>query len=218
MPIKINLLAEEQANEELRRRDPVKRAGMAAGAVVALVLLWAGVNWFGLMGLSKQLEGLNAELAELEKPAKDAKASQKKIRDTEYKMEMLKKMSAARPLWAPVLDTLQRSVMEDVQVLRIKADQIYQVTPAFVPPRGSTLKPKPATSKQLITMTIEAQDNSERLDSYNRLREQLASALKTHMGTNGTVSLKTLNQARENEDGKKYLTFSLECSFTEVVR
>ncbi len=218
MPIKINLLAEEQANEELRRKDPVKRAGMAAGAVVALVLLWAGINWFGLMGLSKQLEGLNAELEDLKKPATEAKASQKKIRDTEYKMEMLKKMSAARPLWAPVLDTLQRSVMEDVQVLRIKADQIYQVTPAFVPPRGSTLKPKPASSKQLITMTIEAQDNSERLDSYNRLREQLASALKTHMGTNGTVSLKTLNQARENEDGKKYLTFSLECSFTEVVR
>jgi len=218
MPIKINLLAEEQANEDLRRRDPVKRAGMAAGALVALVLLWAGINWFGLMGLSKQLEGLNAELEDLKKPATEAKASQKKIRDTEYKMDMLKKMSAARPLWAPVLDTLQRSVMEDVQVLRIKADQIYQVTPAFVPPRGSTLKPKPAVSKQVISMTIEAQDNSERLDSYNRLREQLASALKTYMGTNGTVSLKTLNQARENEDGKKYLTFSLECSFTEVVR
>jgi hypothetical protein len=218
MPIKINLLAEEQANEELRRKDPVKRAGMAAGALVALVLLWAGLNWFGLIKLTGQLEGLNAELTSLEGTAKAAKANQKKIRDTEYKMDMLKKMSAARPLWAPVLDTLQRSVMEDVQVLRIKSDQIYQVTPAFVPPRGSTLKPKPAVSKQLITMTIEAQDNSDRLDSYNRLREQLATALRSHMGTNGTVSLKTLNQARENEQGKKYLTFSLECSFTEVVR
>ncbi|MCD6051463.1 MAG: hypothetical protein K0Q55_2872 [Verrucomicrobia bacterium] len=218
MPIKINLLAEEQATEELRRKDPVKRAIIAAVALVVLMLVWVGLNWISLMGVNKKFAEVNAMADELKKPKELAEANQKLIRENQYKMEMLKKMSAVRPLWAPVLDTLQRSIVDDVQILRIKADQIYQVTPAFVPPRGSTLKPKPAVSKQIITMTIEAQDNSERLDSYNRLRETLATALKDHLGTNGTVSLKTLNQARENEQGKKYLTFSLECGFTEVVR
>ncbi len=218
MPIKINFLAEEQANEELRRKDPVKRAAMGAVALVVLVLLWAGVNWYKLSTINSESAALNAELAGLEGAVKLAEGNQKKIRDNEYKIDMLKKMSAVRPLWAPVLDTLQRSTMDDVQVLRLRIDQVYQVTPAFVPARGSSLKPKPGSSKQLMTMSIDAQDNSERLDSYNRLREQLATALKDHLGTNGSVSLKTLNQARENDQGKKYLTFTLECSFTEVVR
>jgi hypothetical protein len=218
MPIKINFLAEEQANEELRRKDPVKRAAYGAGALVVLVLLWAGVNWFKLSSINRDFDALNAELAGLESSVKSAEANQKKIRDNEYKIDMLKKMSAVRPLWAPVLDTLQRTTMDDVQVLRLKIDQVYQVTPAFVPPRGSTLKGKPASTKQIMVMTIDAQDNSERLDSYNRLREQLAAALKNHLGTNGSVSLKTLNTPRETDQGKKYLTFTLECGFTEVVR
>lgn len=218
MPIKINLLAEEQANEELRRKDPVKRAAFAAIGLVVLVLIWAGVNWFGLSQQGKKIAELNASLSDLEKPVKAAEANKKKLRDTETKIDMLKKMSAARPLWAPVLDSLQRATLDDVQLLRLHVDQIYQVTPAFVPPRGSSAKPKPAVAKQLITLTIEAQDNSERLDNYNKMRETLATALKDYMGTNGTVSLKTLNQPRENEQGKRYLTFSLECGFTEVVR
>ncbi len=218
MPIKINLLAEEQATEELRRKDPVKRAIIVAVALMVLMLIWVGVNWISLRGVNQKFADVNAAVDGLKKAKEDAEGNQKKIRDNQYKIDMLKKMSVARPLWAPVFDTLQRSTLDEVQVLRIKADQIYQVTPAFVPPRGSTLKPKPAVSKQIITMTIEAQDNSEKLDSYNRLRETLAVALKDHLGTNGTVSLKTLNQARENEQGKKYLTFSLECGFTEVVR
>jgi uncharacterized membrane protein YiaA len=41
MAISINLLAEAQAAEEQRRKDPVKRAALAAGFVVFLVALWA---------------------------------------------------------------------------------------------------------------------------------------------------------------------------------
>ncbi|HEY1173060.1 MAG TPA: hypothetical protein VGH19_16955 [Verrucomicrobiae bacterium] len=218
MPIKINLLAEEQLTEELRRKDPVKRGVYVAVALLVLMLLWAGVSWLGLSKEKARLVDVNATLASLEKDAKLAEGNQKKIKDNQYKMDMLKKMSAVRPLWAPVLDTLQRVSVEDVHVLRIRVEQVYHVTPAIVPARGSGGKPKPASARQVMLMIIEAQDNSERLDSYSKLREQLSVALKEHLGTNGTVSLKTLNQARENADGKKYLTFTLECGFTEVNR
>ena len=39
MPIRINLLAEAQAAEEMRRKDPVKRAVWIGGFVIFLVLL-----------------------------------------------------------------------------------------------------------------------------------------------------------------------------------
>lgn len=218
MPIKINLLAEEQVTEELRRKDPVKRGVYIAVGLLVLMLLWVGVSWMGLSKAKTRLADVNAELASLEKDAKLAEENQKKTKDNLFKMDMLKKMSVVRPLWAPVLDTLQRATVNDVQVLRIRVEQVYQVTPAFSPARNSGLKPKPASTRQVMSMLIEAQDNSERLDSYSKLREQLAVALRDQMGTNGTVSLKTLNQARETSDGKKYLTFTLECAFTEVNR
>jgi len=41
MPIRINLLAEAQAAEEMRRKDPVKRAIWIGGFVVFLTLLAA---------------------------------------------------------------------------------------------------------------------------------------------------------------------------------
>ena len=41
MPIRLNLLAEAQAVEEQRRKDPVKRAIWAAVLLIAAVLAWA---------------------------------------------------------------------------------------------------------------------------------------------------------------------------------
>lgn len=218
MPIKINLLAEEQAAEDLRRRDPLKRAIYAAVGVVVIFFIWAGINWAGLSKLDAEVTRLNTEKSGLDKPAKDTLANKKKLTDAENNIDMLTKYAVNRPIWSPVLDVIQRALVEDVSILRIRTEQVYQITPAFVPPKGSELKRKPATSKQTIVMTIEAQDSSPKLDSYNRLREALANGLKEQLGTNGTVSLKTLNPARENEEGKKYQTFSLECVFTEVVR
>ena len=40
MPIRINLLAEAQAAEELRRKNPVKRGIWIGGFLVLVVILW----------------------------------------------------------------------------------------------------------------------------------------------------------------------------------
>ena len=45
MPIRINLLNEELAAEELRRRDPVKRAIFIGIFLVALSLVWFSSTW-----------------------------------------------------------------------------------------------------------------------------------------------------------------------------
>ena len=41
MPIRINLLAEAKAAEELRRHDPVKRVIFVGALAVALTLVWS---------------------------------------------------------------------------------------------------------------------------------------------------------------------------------
>lgn len=218
MPIKINLLAEEQAAEELRRKDPFKRAIMAAVAVVALVLLWAGYKQVVLMRMGTNLETIKADYASIEKAAKEADKNQKKVVDEEYRLDMLKKMAAARPLAAPLLDAVQKSLVDDIQVLHVRVQDSFQITPAFRPPKGSSLKPKPAIAKQNVSIIIEAKDLKYQHQNYTRFKEKLAETLKDQLGETGTVALKQLSAPREGEGGDTFVTFGLECVFPEVVR
>jgi len=41
MAIRLNLLAETQAAEELRRKDPVKRVGWIGALLIAIMLVWS---------------------------------------------------------------------------------------------------------------------------------------------------------------------------------
>ena len=64
MPIRINLLAETQAAENLRRRDPVKRFAYV-GALLAAAAL-AVSSWFQLkvMLANKDLAQVQAQIAD----------------------------------------------------------------------------------------------------------------------------------------------------------
>ena len=55
MPIRINLLAEAHAAEELRRKDPVKRGIYGAVVVVSCVLIWALTLQLKIMAAKHEL-------------------------------------------------------------------------------------------------------------------------------------------------------------------
>ena len=60
MPIRINLLAEAQALEDARRRDPVKRVILAGVFAIVLILVWSSSLMVRTMigkGELSQLEG-----------------------------------------------------------------------------------------------------------------------------------------------------------------
>ncbi len=63
MPIRLNLLAEAQALEESRRRDPVKRAIWGAACLVLLLLAWAASLQFEAMMARMDLNRREARLA-----------------------------------------------------------------------------------------------------------------------------------------------------------
>jgi len=68
MPIRINLLAETAAAEEMRRRDPVKRALLFGAVLVLIMLVWSSFLWLK-NGMSK---GELAQVqATIDKQAKD---------------------------------------------------------------------------------------------------------------------------------------------------
>jgi len=65
MPIRINFLAEQQAQEEERRRDPVKRAAWVAAAWVGLLLVWGGYLQAKLWAINGDRESHEAKFEQI---------------------------------------------------------------------------------------------------------------------------------------------------------
>ncbi|MBI4659200.1 MAG: hypothetical protein HY735_10185 [Verrucomicrobia bacterium] len=117
MPIRINLLAEQQAAEEARRRDPVKRAIWAGSAVVALVLLW-------ILNLQFKVNSAQSELARQEGEWKRIEPTYLQVSNRYRETGLIRKHLASlesystnRFLWSHALNALQHVSDEKVRVV-----------------------------------------------------------------------------------------------------
>ncbi len=125
MPIRINLLAEGQAAEELRRKDPVKRGIWIAGFFVSLVLLWLLKLQCDIWFDQKDLTRINSRWTEIKANYAAVTNNVMKTAEINRKLVALDQLTTNRFLWAPVLNALQKCVVNNVQVLRFRGDQVY---------------------------------------------------------------------------------------------
>lgn len=119
MPIRINLLAEQQAEAEARRRDPVKRAFWAAGAVIALVLIWSGNLQLKLSGLKSELARQEARWKEIEPRFLQVSNNVREAGSIRKKLESLDKYVTNRFFWANSLNALQHAADENVRIVNL---------------------------------------------------------------------------------------------------
>ncbi len=224
MPITINLLAEERAAEETRRRDPVKRAGYAAGAVVGLVVVAIIIMQVRVSRVKGELAKKEAEWSALEKPSKAVEDSDKGIKAQKAKMDSLSQLAANRFLWATPFDALQRCVVDHIQVLRISAEQAYIVKAAVVPPKGNKdVKPQPASSTEKLSITIQAKDTGNPNDqNYAKFIEAMAGAphFKDSLAKRGGITLLDRGEPQPdlNDPGKSFSLFTIKCVYPDTLR
>lgn len=121
MPIRINLLAEQQAAEEARRRDPVKRALWAGGTAVALMLLWSLSLYFKLTNAKTELRQYETKLAAVEEQSKEARLNWANAGALENRIANLQRYSTNRFYCATLLDAMQQIVLDDVRVVRLQS-------------------------------------------------------------------------------------------------
>ena len=124
MPISINLLAEAQIAEDLRRRDPVKRAIFAGAFIVALVLVWSSSLQLEAM-IAENLAQVQIEMAARTNAWQNVLDNQKKVFDARAKLAALQQLSAARFLQGSFLNDLQQVNLNGVQLTRVRVDQSY---------------------------------------------------------------------------------------------
>jgi len=219
MPIRINLLAEAQAAEEMRRKDPVKRGVWVGAFLVALVALWAlEIQLEIRLAKSKQS---NAEAGWAKEQAKYQAVTnqQAEIMTIESKLAQLDRLSTNRFLWAPTLNALQKSVIDDVAVMRMKGEQTYTREPAHLV--GKVMAPGVVTEQ--IKLTIEARDNNPAEQGYNKFKEALNSSdyFIHHLGRKDSFVIEGVLSpvtADPNDPSRQFLTFTLASHFPEVKR
>lgn len=217
MPIRINFLAEEQAADDLRRQDPVKRAILGGGVLVVLTLAAWGYFLMKASGAGDDLAKQKDLYGKLEKPEKEVKDNLRKIGDMENKLGALLQLATNRFAWGPVLNAFQSASVENVQVTGFKGLQEYRVV-APVPPKKDTKdKLKPGSSTEVVVLYVDGYGTGSKADAI-KYKDTLANApyFKENVRKEKGWLFKGLDDVVV--PGEKKVDFKLEGYYPEKVR
>jgi hypothetical protein len=225
MPIRINLLAEAQATEDLRRRDPVKRAIWVAVCIVIIMLAWSSSIQLKAIIAKGDLNRVEGQLAARTNEFRQVLENQKTLADVNHKLASLQQLATNRLLQGTLLNALQQTTIDDVQLLRIRAEQSYIHTEGTKPKTNDTrvIPGKPATVTERIVVTLDAKDSGLNPgDQVNKFKQVLADSpyFQSFIGKTNEIRLASLSPPVPvtGGGGKPYVQFTLECRFPDKTR
>jgi hypothetical protein len=224
MPIRINLLAEAHAAEDMRRRDPVKRGIYGAVVIVSCVLLWALTLQLKMVAAKHELNTLETRWKAIYKDYQVAVDKRRRSLEVEQKLGALRALNTNRFLWGNALNGLQQTLngVEEVQVVKFKTEQGFHLQEEIKARTNSTsvIPGKPASSTERVTITIEALDFTAG-NQVNRYKEAIGGVdyfQRSLQRTNGvlltTLSPPQSSPARPNP----FVNFTLQCYYPEKTR
>lgn len=223
MPIRINLLAEAQALEDLRRRDPVKRAIWVGVALVVLMLAWSSELYLKSLIARGELGRVAGQLNTRTNEFQQVLNNQRKLAESNRKLTLLQEMATNRMLHGTLLNALQQTTLDDVQLMRLKTDETYVYNEEIKTKTNSNdhvVPGKPASVTEKITVTLEAKDSAANPgDQVNKFKQAIHQSpyFQSVLGQSNEVRLTNLSPPQTLE-GKPFVLFTLECRFPEKTR
>lgn len=219
MPVRINLLAEALATEDMRRRDPVKRAIYVGAFVVVLSLVWYSSTFLTSMVDKQKLNQVEAGILACTNNYAQVVNNLKKISDIQRRMDGLDKLAAVRFLQGNLMNALQQTYIQNIQLSRLRVDQSYTATAAFAgKTNGSVALPAhPAGITEHIALTMDAKDFSQNPgDQVNHFKEALLKQnyFNQDLDTTNGIRLSSMS-ALQPGDSKPFVMFTLECRFAD---
>ena len=224
MPIRINLLSEALEEEDLRRRDPVKRSIFVGVFLVALSLVWFSSTWLEYKMTQQKKAQVDAEIDSHSSEFGIVQTDQKKIADGQRRLDALVQINTNRFLQGNLLNALQKIYVPNVQLLRLKLDQSFTLTGGTPDKTNSfgVVAGRPPISVQRTTLTLDAKDSSPNPgDQVNHYKEALAKQdyFKSSLDPTNGVKLSTTPSAPQSTFGNKlFVVFTLDCRFSDKTR
>lgn len=225
MPIRLNLLAEAQAAEEARRRDPVKRGIWVSALILVLMLVWSSSLQLKAILANSELGRIETRIQSQTNTYNVVLGHQNQTAEINQKLDALRRLSANRLLNGTLLNALQQTTADDVQLLRLRIEQLYtqfEGTKRRTNDSGAIIPAQPPTATEKIVVTLEGIDSSANPgDQLNRYKVALGANpyfRETLLKTNG-ISLKSLAPPQVSPlTGKAGVLFALECRYPEKTR
>jgi hypothetical protein len=212
MPIRINLLAEAQAAEEVRRKDPAKRAIWVALVLIAGIAMWICLLQTKIIVVSSTLSNRMGQLNLMTNQYTEVMANENKLRDVSGKLTALNHFANARYLEANPLDALLRASVDGIQLIRLRTEQEVD---AVVDPRPVS------TERDRLILDVKdssANPGNEQINKYKQILAATPYFKTEHISTNN-IQLRNLGIAQiDTETGKPYVQFTLECVYPDKVR
>jgi len=216
-------MAEALAEEDLRRRDPVKRAIFVGSFLVALSLVWFSSTWLEYMMAKKGLTTVQEQIQSRTNEFAQVQFDLKKIADTQKRLDSLQKLATTRFLQGNLMNALQQLYIPSVQLTRLRIEQNYVLNPGSPPITNSfgVVPGRPSTAVERILLTVDAKDFSANAgDQVNRFKSALVKQdyFKTTIDVTNGVRLASLSPPQSSYDSKPYVMFTLECRFPDQPR
>jgi hypothetical protein len=121
MPLQLNLLHEEIAEQRQRKRDPLKLTmyvGIGIAALFVLNYLWTG---YRVLGLKSRLAGVQHDWEKVEPKVTAAQKRAEELNGIINTARTLDGIIDARFYWAPFLEKIARCVTPNIQLLTLDA-------------------------------------------------------------------------------------------------
>ena len=224
MPIRINLLAEAQAAEEARKKDPVKRIGAIGALLVLAVIVYSALLQLRVMNARNEAVSVERRWSAIEKDYAGVTREILLVTELQKRLGALERLSTNRFLWGSVLNALQQTSVEGVNLVKLRGDHNYQQIEAVAPKPTATppQRGSPAASIEKITLTLEARDYGNPTEqNYNRFKAAIQNFpfFRPYFSRPDSVKLTSLSAPTEEPGGnRRFVQFTLECQFPEVKR
>jgi len=151
--------------------------------------------------------------------------NQRKTGEINGRLRLLRQLASNRFLSGNLLNALQLTTVDDVQLLRLRVDQTYayfEGTKSHTNADNVLVPGKLPTSTEKILLTLEGVDSSanpgDQVNNYKSALAANAILKKVLLETNG-ISLKNLAPPQVSPlTGKRGVIFTLECRYQEKTR
>ena len=208
----------------MRRRDPVKRAVWVSVFIVCLMVAWWTSLWAKSIWSRTELSHLEKQLTARTNEFAQVLENQRKLTETIGKLSALQTMATNRLLFGTLLNSLQQTTADDVQLLRLRADQTYfynEEVKAKAASGNERYSPgRPASVTEKIVVTLDARDSGPNPgDQVNKFKRAIGenAYFRSMLGGSNDVRLASLSPP-QFVDGKPSVQFTLECRFPERTR
>jgi hypothetical protein len=228
MAIRLNLLAEAQAAEDMRRRDPVKRAIWVAALAISVMLVWSSSVQLKAIMANRDLNHIENQMNDHTNEYKHVLDNQKRIEEFKRKTAALNQLAGSRFLHGSLLNALQQTNVDSVHLVRLRTEQSYVFVEEV---KGRTndnkfIPGRPATATERAILTLDANDSSANPgDQVNKFKEAIGGVpyIRELLGKTNVVNLKNLSQPTFSQvpgpsAGKASVLFTLESRFPEKTR